>query len=142
MSDEAERRGSCLCGAVRVATKAPTKAVGACHCSMCRKWTGGPLLAIECGSEVRFEGDDNISVFSSSDWAERGFCRKCGSNLFYRLKKGGYYAISAGLLDDDKQLTFEHQVFIDEKPSYYSFANETKNMTGAEVFALYSSPQE
>ena len=34
----------------------------------------------------------------------------------------------------------EHQVFIDEKPDYYSFANETKNMTGAEIFAQFVPP--
>ena len=106
---------------------------------MCRKWTGGPLLAIEGGNDIDFEGSESISVFSSSEWAERGFCSKCGSNLFYRLKKEGHYSVPVGLLDGDENLVFEHQIFIDEKPSFYSFANETKNMTGAEVFAQYSA---
>jgi len=34
---------------------------------------------------------------------------------------------------------YDHQVFIDEKPSMYRFANETEDMTGAEVFAKYGS---
>ena len=34
---------------------------------------------------------------------------------------------------------YGHQVFIDEKPSMYRFANETEDMTGAEVFAKYGS---
>ena len=142
MVGETERRGSCLCGAVRVSTKATSKGVGACHCSMCRKWTGGPLLVIGCGSDVHFEGDDSISVFSSSDWAERGFCSKCGSHLFYRLKKEGHYEVPVGLFDDGEQWVLEQQIFIDEKPSFYSFANQTKNMTGAEVFAQYSVPSD
>jgi hypothetical protein len=54
MVGETERRGSCLCGAVRVSTKATNKGVGACHCSMCRKWTGGPLLVIGCGSDAGY----------------------------------------------------------------------------------------
>ncbi|MGH8478560.1 MAG: GFA family protein [Gammaproteobacteria bacterium] len=142
MVGETERRGSCLCGAVRVSTKATSRGVGACHCSMCRKWTGGPLLVIGCGSDVHFEGDDSISVFSSSDWAERGFCSKCGSHLFYRLKKEGHYEVPVGLFDDGEQWVLEQQIFIDEKPSFYSFANQTKNMTGAEVFAQYSVPSD
>ena len=142
MAGETERNGSCLCGAVRISIKTTSKSVGACHCSMCRKWTGGPLLVIECGSDVHFERNDSISVFSSSDWAERGFCSKCGSHLFYRLKKEGHYAVPVGLVDDGEQWVFDQQIFIDEKPSFYSFANQTKNLTGAEVFAQYSAPSE
>jgi hypothetical protein len=107
---------------------------------MCRKWTGGPFLVVECGSNVHFEGNDNISVFNSSDWAERGFCNKCGSHLFYRLKEAGQYFVPVGLFDDGEEWVFDHQVFIDEKPTYYSFTNKTKNLTGEEVFAQYSSP--
>jgi len=36
-------------------------------------------LAVDCGEDVAFEGEENISVFSSSEWAERGFCNKCGA---------------------------------------------------------------
>lgn len=142
MTDQTERKGSCLCGAVCIAIQAMSKSVGVCHCSMCRKWGGGPLLAIEVGSEVCFEGTDSISVFSSSDWAERGFCRTCGSHLFYRLKKEGHYVIPVGLLDDGEQWVFDQQIFIDEKPSFHAFANETKNLTGAEVFAQFAPPSQ
>ena len=137
MTDEIERGGSCLCGTVRFSIKTKSNVVGACHCSMCRKWAGGPLLVIEGGNHIHFEGSESICVFSSSEWAERGFCSKCGSHLFYRVKKEGDYVIPVGLLDDDENLVFEHQIFIDEKPCFYSFANETKNMTGTEFFAQY-----
>ncbi|WP_282100132.1 GFA family protein [Thauera aromatica] len=35
--------------------------------------------------------------------ADRGFCRKCGSHLFYRLKKGPHYVLAVGLFDDIKR---------------------------------------
>jgi hypothetical protein len=73
MASETERRGSCLCGAVRIAIKTTSNSVSACHCSMCRKWGGGPLLAIECGRDVQFDGTDSISVFGSSDWPSGAF---------------------------------------------------------------------
>ena len=142
MSEHIEAKGSCLCGAVGVMARKMSKDMGACHCSMCRKWAGGPLFAVDCGMDVSFTGEENISVFSSSDWAERAFCAKCGSHLFYRLKQSGQYMLAVGLFDDDKNFVFEQQVFIDEKPDFYSFANETKNMTGAELFALYAPPSE
>ena len=135
-----EGKGSCLCGAVHLYAKTMSKQVGACHCSMCRKWTGGPLLAVDCGSDVSFEGQENISTYDSSAWAERGFCNKCGSHLFYRLKEQNQYIVPVGLFDDFARVVFDHQIFIEEKPAFYSFANETKNLTGAEVFAQFAAP--
>jgi len=135
-------KGSCLCGEVSFTAKSVSKSVGACHCSMCRKWGGGPLMAVDCGTDVTFEGAENISVFNSSEWAERGYCNKCGSHLFYRLKDSKWHMMAAGLFDDNSMFEFDHQVFIDEKPSYYCFSNKTKDMTGEEVFARYGSPSE
>ena len=130
--------GSCLCGATRVSVTGISKNVGACHCRMCRKWGGGPYLAVDCGTNVSLEGEENISVFNSSEWAERGFCKKCGTHLFYRLKESNQCIMPVGLFDDDPGFVFEHQIFIDEKPAWYCFANETQDMTGAEVFAKYA----
>lgn len=139
MSNFTAVKGSCLCKAVSISTANMSNLVGACHCGMCRKWGGGALLAIDCGSDVNFEGTENISVYQSSEWGERGFCQKCGSHLFYRLKQNNQYFIPAGIFDNISEgFVFEHQVFIDEKPEYYSFANETKNMTGAELFAQFA----
>ena len=142
MVSEVERRGSCLCGAVLISLKTTNSHVGACHCSMCRKWGGGPALSLEEVGEVQIEGPENISVFSSSEWAERGFCKTCGTHIFYRLKEGGHYSIPTGLLDNDDDLVLDQQIFIDEKPSFYAFANKTKTMTGAEVYAMFAPPEE
>ena len=139
MSNSSVVKGSCLCGAISLSTTNINHHVAACHCSMCRKWGGGALLAVECGSEVSFRAEENIGIYQSSEWAERGFCKKCGSHLFYRLKRNNQYYIPVGIFDNDEGFVFEHQVFIDEKPEYYSFANETKNMTGAELFAQFTT---
>lgn len=139
MSDTIESKGQCLCGAVSVTAKAMPTAVGACHCSMCRKWGGGPLLVVNCGDQVEFSGAEHIKIYASSEWAERGFCTACGTHMFYRLKQNNMHFVPVGLFDDDAGLHFDHQVFIDEKPAYYTFGNDTKEMTGAEVLALFSS---
>ena len=105
---------------------------------MCRTWAGGPWLAVDCGTDVSIEGEEHIKIFNSSMWAERGFCSQCGTNLFYRLKGNGQHILAAGLFGDDDGFELDHQVFIDEKPSWYGFAQETRDMTGAEVFAMYA----
>jgi len=134
-----ERRGHCLCGRVSITAKKASNDVGACHCTMCRRWGGGPFMEIDCGADVAIHGGDNVSVFDSSDWAERGFCGNCGTHLFYRLKESGQHMVPVGLFEDSESLVFKGQVFVDEKPDYYEFANETKNYTGAEIFAIFGS---
>lgn len=142
MSETIEGKGSCLCGAVQLTAKSMSKNVGACHCSMCRKWGGGPFMTVDCGTDVAFSWEDNISVYDSSAWAERGFCNKCGSHLFYRLKENQQYMMPAGIFDDDSEFVFDHQVFIDEKPLFYCFSNKTEDMTGDELFAKYAPQTE
>ena len=142
MTELSEKIGSCLCGAVRVTAHNPSNRVGACHCGMCRRWGGGPFMEIDCGTDVSFDGEANIEVYDSSDWAERGFCKKCDRHLFYRLKQNRRHMVPVGLFDDQNNLVFEHQVFIDKKPAFYSFSNDTKNMTEAEIFAMFGPSED
>lgn len=140
MSDNNEGQGSCLCGATCISVKNMSKNIGGCHCQMCRRWGGGPLLVVDCGSDVSFAEEENITVFNSSQWAERGFCNQCGTHLFYRLKANNQYFIPVGLFEQPEDFVFDHQIFIDEKPAYYCFSNKTQNLTGAEVFAQFAPP--
>ncbi len=140
MTDQVIKTGTCLCGSVTFKTDAPLDTFGACHCSMCRKWGGGPYLEVECkGAGVKIEGEENVSVFKSSDWAERGFCKNCGTHLFYRVAAMNQYHVPLGLFGDAVSPEFNLQVFIDKKPDYYSFNQETKNFTEAEVFEMFAA---
>lgn len=130
-------QGTCLCGAIQLAVTLDDTRVSACHCSMCRKWSGGPLLVAHSTQPLQFSGAQP-AVYDSSDWAQRGFCPSCGTHLFYRLKAGGFDAVPVGVLDGDTAWTFDLQVYIDEKPAFYCFSNPTRNMTGAEVIAQFS----
>jgi len=131
-------KGSCLCGAVGFIANFMKDSVEACHCGMCRKWGGGPLLCVEGGADVKFEGAENIGIYDSSEWAERGFCKRCGTHLFYRLKGVNEYQIPVGLLDEQNNLHFDLQVFTDQKPEYYDFTNKTTEMTEAQVIEKYA----
>lgn len=142
MTKSKKHEGSCLCGAVQLTVNAFEGNIGACHCSMCRKWGGGPLLAIDCSTNVEIDGEEHVAAYDSSEWAQRAFCDRCGTHLFYRLKENNQYVVPIGLFDDPAEVSFESQIFIDEKPEYYAFANKTTFMTGAEVFAKYGSGQE
>ena len=139
MTEELNLTGKCLCGAVTFTATAKKPSVVACHCDMCRRWSAGPFMALQCQT-VTFDGEDNIGRIRSSDWAERGFCTECGSNLFYHIVDSGDYQVAAGLFDDQSALRLSLQVFTDRKPAFYEFANETKMMTGEEVIAMFAPP--
>ena len=128
--------GSCLCSAVTLTV--PTEGhIEACHCGMCRKWGGGPLLALMPTGKPEINDADNISSYSSSEWAERAFCKSCGTHLYYRMKEHNNYAIPAGLFKDNGSFSMHEQIFIDKKPDYYDFANDTPRLTQKEVFEKF-----
>jgi len=129
-------RGHCLCGAVAIDATNQSE-LSACHCGMCRRWGGGPLFSVNCGSDVRISGSESLTVFKSSDWAERAFCATCGTHLYYRMLPAGDYFMPAGLFQDGVGFELKEQIFIDKKPRYYDLANSTQNLTEAEVFAKY-----
>ena len=132
-------KGGCLCGAVRFTAAPRNRHVDTCHCGMCRRWTAGPMFTLDCSGTLAIEDATQLGVYRSSDWAERCFCKQCGTSLFYRLVGRDFCAVSAETIDDNSGFTFTTQIFVDEKPGYYDFANQTKNMTGPEVFAAFAA---
>lgn len=129
-------KGSCLCGGIQVET-ADEKEVGICHCTICRRWTGGPMFAVHAGNEVTFSGI-KPATYASSAWAERGFCPQCGTLLFYHLLSNNEYVLTAGLFQN-QSFEFTSEIFIDEKPDWYSFSNNTRKLTGQQVIDQYST---
>ena len=130
-----------MCGAVEFSATAREPKVAACHCGMCRRWSSGPYFEVSC-DKVSFQGQENIATFRSSDWAERAFCKICGSNLYYHLIDTAEFQMAAGLFDDQSDLRLSLQVFIDEKPPFYTLADKTDTMTAAEIYAAYAPPPD
>ena len=138
----ASMTGGCLCGAARFRLHEPPKAFGVCHCGMCRKFSGGIELGLEVPpGGITWESAETVRTYASSEWAERGFCGTCGSSLFWRLTAPGpmqgMLSLAAGALDSLEGLEFESEIYIDQKPSAYAFSGERKQMTEAEVVALF-----
>lgn len=140
-----QKTGSCLCGAVTFRIEDAPAECGACHCGMCRKWSGGVYLGLHVpAGGATFAGEERITVYKSSDWAERGFCSTCGSSLFYRVTAPGPHRgdmhFGLGTLDDPGGISLAEEIFIDEKPEGYAFEGHRKTMTAAEVFAMFAPP--
>ena len=74
--------GGCLCGRVRYEATPDHRDGYYCHCRMCQRWTGGLFLSFEAdASAVTVSGD--VTRYRSSAFAERSFCPRCGSHLWF-----------------------------------------------------------
>ena len=133
--------GQCLCGAVTYRFEAEANEFTACHCKMCQRWSGGAFVALPASS-VDFDHDDQLALYTSSDIADRGFCRTCGSSLFYRATPTGNYHLCVGTIDDTDELSMTEEIFVDRKPPGYSFAGQRPRLTEEETIAKYLDYQE
>jgi hypothetical protein len=80
-----KHEGSCHCGAVRFQITEDFSVVRVCHCTTCKKLSGGVGTtngrsrtdAIEI-----LEGRDLIQTYRPEEGTAKSFCSRCGSNLF------------------------------------------------------------
>jgi len=113
--------GSCLCGGVAFTLTGPKRHAVACHCIQCRKTTGHYWSATAVATDdLEFTSATTLAWFQSSDFARRGFCRTCGSTLFYERRGAGQIAISAGALDTPTGLSEAEHIFTADKGDYYT----------------------
>ena len=135
--------GRCMCGAVSFTAEPPARELHACHCEMCRHWTGSSFLAVAVPQgALLIRGGEHVRRFQSSDWAERAWCDHCGSHLYYRLTADGpfkgQYHLAYGLFDETEGFAFASEIYIDRKPDAFAFAGARKTMTKDEVEASWS----
>lgn len=126
--------GNCLCGAVRITVETPKQSVEICQCDMCRRW-GGAFYAALTGESFSITGEETITSYKSSDWAERAFCGTCGSNLWYLFLPTGNRSFLAGLFSDADDFPVESEIFTDERARWCELAGDHPRQTGEEVIA-------
>jgi hypothetical protein len=122
MSVRAVASGGCLCGGVRYQAHGPLRNVIACHCSQCRKTSGHFVAASQVPSaNLQLTESATLRWYRSSPGAERGFCARCGGNLFWRetAPDKGMTSIMAGTLDTPTGLHIVQHIYTADKSDYY-----------------------
>ena len=125
-------KAQCLCGAVSLET-AENRELHACHCGKCRTWGSGASFTLAARSP-EITGSEHIAHYQSSEWAQRRFCKHCGTHLFVQV--GNDYYMNAGLFADNAGFETTSQIFIDCKAPYYDLANDTPKLTEAEFLEM------
>ncbi len=122
---EEKRTGGCLCGAVRFEVAGPMRAVLICHCGQCRRQHGHAAAYTSAPREkFRFLAESGLGWYRSSEAAERGFCRACGSSLFWRRIGGVGLSVAAGALDEPTGLSCGAHLFTVSKGDYYELPED------------------
>lgn len=130
------KSGQCQCGAVTFDAQEVKSDINACHCRMCQRMSGGIFITTTARG-VSFEGEEHITRYRSSDWAERGFCKNCGTHLFYRILETDEFDMCVGVFDDQSEFVLALEIFIDRKPDAYALAGDHSRLTEAETFERY-----
>ncbi len=123
--------GGCLCGAVRYEVKGPLRDVVNCHCSMCQRLHGsfGPHSKARKDA-ITITKIDGLAWYKTSNVAQRGFCRKCGSSLFWEPFELDSTGILAGSIDGPTNLRTMGHIFVAEKSDYYEITDGLPQFEG------------
>jgi hypothetical protein len=77
--------GRCLCGKVSFEVDGPFERITQCHCTSCKKTSGGVGTASgrARSDAIRIlEGRELLHIFQADEGSAKTFCSECGSNLF------------------------------------------------------------
>ena len=117
--------GSCLCGGVCYELSGPLRPSVACHCIQCRKTSGHHVSATQVpAGQLRLTAQETLRWFASSPDAERGFCNRCGSSLFWRhAGDDGATSVMSGTIDGATGITTQKHIFTAFKGDYYELTD-------------------
>jgi hypothetical protein len=77
-------QGRCFCGTVQIEVTGAPEAMGYCHCSSCRSWSGGPVNGFSLWKPDAVKitaGAEHVGTFNKTKMSFRKFCTKCGGHL-------------------------------------------------------------
>ena len=117
--------GSCLCGGVTYTVNSELDNIVACHCEQCRKTSGHYVAATRVHDDsLQLTQDQTLAWYDSSNNAKRGFCTRCGGNLFWKNSTRDSISIMAGTLDLPTDLKLTHHIFVADASDYVSFSDD------------------
>ncbi len=134
MNNGYKTSGACLCGDIQFEAELPSNWCAHCHCTLCRVAHGaGYVTWVGFESDqVHFsQGDGRLQWYESSPGAQRGFCPRCGSTLFFRsLRWKGELHIALGCLTRPIDRQPQANVFFDKHVDWMPIDNTLKQTDG------------
>ena len=103
-----------------------------CHCSMCQKLHGSFGAHSKAKkTDITFTEDRGLKWYRSSEIAQRGFCRGCGSSLVRQPDEQDVTGILPGSLDQPTGLTTMGHIFVAGKADFYEISDLLPQFDGS-----------
>jgi hypothetical protein len=119
-----ELTGGCLCGAVRYRARGIIRA-GYCHCRMCQKASGAPVVAWVVVPRHSVTFTKGIPVeYRSSAKATRLFCEQCGSPLVFREDGSAELDINLATLDKPERVVPSYHIYTASQQPWLHIVDE------------------
>jgi hypothetical protein len=116
-----EHAGGCMCGGVRYAAAGPLRDIIACHCRECQQASSNHVTATACRpGHLSIREDRGLAWYSHGGALNRGFCKLCGSTLFFDHGKEHPTGIAVGSLDREPGLKIAVHIYTDEAGPWYA----------------------
>jgi GMP synthase-like glutamine amidotransferase len=114
------KSGSCLCGNITFSLKNPRNVVN-CHCEECRKFHGNYAAFTKVKQEdIYIFSEEQIKWYQlKTDQAKRGFCKNCGSSLFWKPNDNSGICVSASALDTPTELKTTSHIYTNNASDFY-----------------------
>ena len=135
--------GSCLCGAFQFELERIVGPFELCHCSRCRKLSGGmgmPAIGVHA-DDYRVIRDDGTHtsfaapLLNAPPAYHSYFCAQCGAPL-PPPDPAGWFEIPAGLLDDDIEARLDRRIYVEYRQAWESAIGDVPKLTRDEIAAF------
>lgn len=114
--------GSCLCGGVRFTMDGLLRDVINCFCSQCRKTSGHYVAATAIRKEhLTLHSAETLAWYECLPGIRRGFCKQCGSSLFWDPGPGETMSVMAGTLEPPTGLRSVQNIHQEDASDYCAF---------------------
>ena len=118
--------GGCLCGGVRYRVSAEPSHADYCHCRMCQRSTGAPVVPWLTVAREGFAWTaGEPAVYRSSASAERLFCPACGTQLAFRdLADPLALDVTVASLDEPAAVPPSHHIWTSSRVAWFELADD------------------
>ncbi|WP_428774376.1 GFA family protein [Vibrio sp.] len=112
--------GECFCGRVKYRILGNLKHARSCHCSRCRKLTGGQASVYAEVDPTQFEwlqGEEFLITYSGQPGFGHQFCSRCGS-ILCGVYLGQVHGVMLGSVNGDPDIYIDYHIYVGSKASW------------------------
>jgi GNAT superfamily N-acetyltransferase len=124
--------GGCFCGAVRYEATGQPREVSHCHCSMCRRAAGAPVVTWATYPTAAFRWTRGTpAALHSSPPVTRSFCGACGTALaFFTSDEAAWIDVTVASMDQAAAMAPHDHIWTEERLPWMMLDDDLPRLPG------------